>query len=550
MPTPHRHGTGRGARPPWQRKARLADAVTGGDQTVASGTASAVEGAERASSNGAPATLPHRADARTGPEPRRDIRARTPYLTLFLASRDGYRKLARVASLLLIDLLGLAAAILSALALDGALEGDLDAGGWFAEAGDYLPLAILITILLFSGAGLYGPRETRPGPTRIVVALLQVTVASLAFSIVTGAEIGTYWLFGAGFAFAAAYVAGLRHLYQRTTGRILSSLGFRRRAALVGTGERIEVIGQEISREAGSSYEMVGYFSLDDRPVDELRDLGGLEDLPERLGQHAIEEVVIAGSEIPQNQAVRLIDECHARGVRVRVAPSTIEVMTRGAQLVPGQAVPLLEVRPPAFDGFDFVAKRTFDFLVAGIGLVVLSPGMALIALLIKATSRGPVLHRGLRPGMGGRSFRCLKFRTMYQDAEGRQSEVEHLNEAAGAIFKIRDDPRITPIGRFLRRNSLDELPQLINVLRGDMSLVGPRPLPLRDHARLEEWHRRRYLVLPGITGLWQISGRSNLGFDDMVRLDFLYLERWSIMLDVTILLKTVPAVIRRRGAY
>jgi exopolysaccharide biosynthesis polyprenyl glycosylphosphotransferase len=531
---------------------RLAYALEGGDQTAVSEgaeSAPAIDGAGRASSNGVPAALPDRANAGVGARPRRDIRAGIPYLTL-LASRDGYRKLARVVSLLLIDLLGLAAAILSALAVEGALAGDLDAGGWFAEAGDYLPLGFLITILLFAGAGLYGPRETRPGSAKIVMTLLQVTAVSLVFSLVTGAEVGTYWLFGTGFAFAAAYVTGLRLLYQRWTGRILTSLGFRRRAALVGSGERIEVIGQEISREAGSSYEMVGYFSLDGRPVEELRDLGDIGDLPLQIGQHAIEEVVIAGSDISQEQAARLIDACHARGVRVRLAPSTIEVMTGGAKLVPGQAVPLLEVKPPAFDGFDFIVKRTFDVLVAGLGLVLLSPGMALIALLVKATSRGPVLHRGVRPGVGGRRFRCLKFRTMYQDAEGRQSEFEHLNEAGGAIFKIRDDPRITPIGRFLRRNSIDELPQLINVLRGDMSLVGPRPLPLRDHARLEEWHRRRYLVLPGMTGLWQISGRSNLGFDDMVRLDFLYMQRWSIWLDVTILLKTVPAVIRRRGAY
>ena len=138
----------------------------------------------------------------------------------------------------------------------------------------------------------------------------------------------------------------------------------------------------------------------------------------------------------------------------------------------------------------------------------------------------------------------------MYEGAEHRQQELEPLNEASGAIFKIRDDPRLTPVGRFLRRNSIDELPQLINVLRGQMSLVGPRPLPLRDHERLEDWHHRRYCVLPGITGLWQVSGRSNLTFDDMVRLDFLYIERWSLLLDLTVLLKTIPAVVRRRGAY
>jgi lipopolysaccharide/colanic/teichoic acid biosynthesis glycosyltransferase len=151
---------------------------------------------------------------------------------------------------------------------------------------------------------------------------------------------------------------------------------------------------------------------------------------------------------------------------------------------------------------------------------------------------------------MGGVPFPCLKFRTMYHDADRRQAELEERNEATGALFKMREDPRITRVGRMLRRFSLDELPQLINVLRGQMSLVGPRPLPQRDFDRLEDWHKKRYLVLPGITGLWQVSGRSDLDFDDLVRLDFLYLERWSVFLDLTILVKTVPAVFLRRGAF
>ena len=146
--------------------------------------------------------------------------------------------------------------------------------------------------------------------------------------------------------------------------------------------------------------------------------------------------------------------------------------------------------------------------------------------------------------------FDCFKFRTMYRDADAQQQELEALNEADGALFKIRDDPRMTPVGRFLRRFSLDELPQLFNVVRGEMSLVGPRPLPSRDYARLEDWHKKRYLVMPGITGLWQVSGRSDLDFDDLVRLDFLYLERWSVFLDLSILVKTVPAVFLRRGSY
>jgi lipopolysaccharide/colanic/teichoic acid biosynthesis glycosyltransferase len=212
--------------------------------------------------------------------------------------------------------------------------------------------------------------------------------------------------------------------------------------------------------------------------------------------------------------------------------------------------VPLLEVKPPVLEGFDFAVKRTFDFVIAGFFTVILAPLMGFIALMIKLTSSGPILHRSPRPGIGGEPFDCLKFRTMYEDAEQRQDELEGLNEQSGALFKIRDDPRVTPVGRLLRRFSLDELPQLINVLRGEMSLVGPRPLPMRDDKLMADWHRRRYLVLPGLTGLWQVSGRSELDFDDMVRLDFLYLERWSVLLDFVILLKTVPAVLRRHGAY
>jgi lipopolysaccharide/colanic/teichoic acid biosynthesis glycosyltransferase len=179
-----------------------------------------------------------------------------------------------------------------------------------------------------------------------------------------------------------------------------------------------------------------------------------------------------------------------------------------------------------------------------------MAPGLLAIALAVKLTSHGPVLYRSVRPGMGSKPFNCLKFRTMREGADQNQDELEQFNELSGALFKIKDDPRVTRVGRFLRNFSMDELPQLINVLRGEMSLVGPRPLPMRDYERLAEWHKKRYLVLPGITGLWQVSGRSNLDFDDLVRLDFLYLEQWTMVLDLSILLKTIPAVLTRRGAY
>jgi lipopolysaccharide/colanic/teichoic acid biosynthesis glycosyltransferase len=212
--------------------------------------------------------------------------------------------------------------------------------------------------------------------------------------------------------------------------------------------------------------------------------------------------------------------------------------------------VPLFELKPPVFDGIDFAVKRTFDIVGASLLALFLSPVLLASALAIKLSSRGPIIYRSSRPGIGGLPFDCLKFRTMYRDADERQAELEPHNEASGPLFKMKDDPRVTRAGRMLRRFSLDELPQLVNVLRGEMSLVGPRPLPQRDFDQLEDWHKKRYLVLPGMTGLWQVSGRSELDFDDLVRLDFLYLERWSPFLDLTILVKTIPAVLSRRGAF
>jgi exopolysaccharide biosynthesis polyprenyl glycosylphosphotransferase len=247
---------------------------------------------------------------------------------------------------------------------------------------------------------------------------------------------------------------------------------------------------------------------------------------------------------------VELVDLCRRRGVTVQVAPSTMEILIDRAEFVPGETVPLFRLRPPVFEGIDYALKRTFDLVISTVLLLALSPVLLVVAIAIKLTSSGPVIYRSARPGMAGRPFDCFKFRTMREHSDQIQADLESLNEQTGALFKIRQDPRLTTVGRFLRRFSLDELPQLVNVVRGEMSLVGPRPLPMRDFHRLEEWHKKRYLVLPGITGLWQVSGRSELDFDDLVRLDFLYLERWSIMLDLSILLKTIPAVLSRRGAF
>jgi lipopolysaccharide/colanic/teichoic acid biosynthesis glycosyltransferase len=187
---------------------------------------------------------------------------------------------------------------------------------------------------------------------------------------------------------------------------------------------------------------------------------------------------------------------------------------------------------------------------MASLLLLLLSPLLLLGALAVKLEDRGPILHRSRRVGLEETEFTCFKLRTMHIGADAVQAELEARNEADGALFKIRADPRVTRVGRVLRRLSIDELPQLVNVLRGEMSLVGPRPLPLRDYQLLSDMHKKRYLVLPGLTGLWQVSGRSDLTFDDLIRLDFFYIETWSIWLDLTIIAKTVPVVLSRRGAF
>lgn len=194
--------------------------------------------------------------------------------------------------------------------------------------------------------------------------------------------------------------------------------------------------------------------------------------------------------------------------------------------------------------------KRGLDLVVAASALVLLAPVLAAIAVAVRRDSPGPALYVDWRVGLGQRPFRCFKFRTMRVDAPALQKDLEEINECGGVLFKIREDPRITRVGLALRKSSLDELPQLVNVLRGEMSLVGPRPLPARDVARMEPWHLQRHLVTPGLTGLWQVDGRSKLDFDDMIRLDLDYIEGWTPGTDLTILVRTVRVVFAADGAY
>jgi exopolysaccharide biosynthesis polyprenyl glycosylphosphotransferase len=482
--------------------------------------------------------------------PQRDVRAKRPPLFSFVLRLETLRRIARVVSLLILDFVGVTAALFSALMFKLIVQGNPDTHAAWEETRHWLAFAYLITVLMFARADLYAERARRPGFAKITTALFQATVIALVFALANGEHFSSYYIFYGSLFLGSIYISALRAAHTKFTGWILAQAGYRRRAVLVGSGKHLEDVAHALAGRARTAVEVVGYFSLTPRPQNGLRSLGGLDQLPEVLAQERVQEVIIADPEFPQERAVELVDVCHQRGVAVHIAPSTMEILIDRAEFIPGQTVPLFTLRPPVFEGIDFALKRAFDLVMSIAGLVILSPFLGLIALAVRVSSRGPVIYRSVRPGMAGKPFHCFKFRTMREHADQVQDDLESLNEKSGALFKIRQDPRLTPIGGFLRRYSLDELPQLVNVVRGDMSLVGPRPLPMRDFERLEEWHKKRYLVLPGITGLWQVSGRSELDFDDLVRLDFLYLERWSVLLDLQILLKTIPAMLSRREAF
>ena len=480
-----------------------------------------------------------------------DIRSTRPFFGPATQLRALTRRLASVAALAAIDLTGLGAALYAALLLREVYYGrSVDWSSLWSSETDWLPFLVLITLLVFAQAGLYAERERRPGFGRIASSLLLVAVVTLAFGVGTGHRFSTYGLAPTALVLAVSLVAAGRAAYDVATRRLLRGLGVRRHAVLVGAGEHLAHLYETLgSARGGIEYEFLGAVSPTADGVP-LPVLGDLRALPRILATRPVDELIVTDSDVGERELLELVEHAHRRGVKVRIAPKTTQLLTERVDYLPGQGMPLFELRPPAFIGSDWFLKRSFDLVVSTLVVVLGLPLWLTIAVAVKLSSRGPVIYRDRRIGLGEREFAMLKFRTMYADAERRQAELEAANEASGPLFKIRSDPRITPVGAFLRRFSLDEVPQVLNVLRGEMSLVGPRPLPLRDYEKLDDWHRKRYHVLPGITGLWQISGRSNLGFDDLVRLDFYYLEHWSIWLDVSILVKTIPAVVGARGAY
>jgi len=488
--------------------------------------------------------LPERSDGVSpervaGARPSDDARSGKPYL-LTGAPHALIRRGASVLALVTVDVGGLIIGLYAALAVR-AFVVDPHPVLWgliWDQETNWLPFLILVLILVFWRAGLYARRELREGVGRVVGAVFLVAALSLAFAVGSGQHVTTLGLYVVGALFVSAAIALFRASYEQLTGEILRAAGVRRRAVLVGTAAQRDRLRSGLgAAQAGIDYAFVG--ELDPDASD--NEIFAVDDL---------DDVIVADMGISEERLLEIVDAAHRRAVKVRIAPRTTELLVERGEYVPGLGVPLFELRPPIFAGADWTLKRSFDLVVSALIVVVGLPIWVVIAAAIKLTSRGPVFYADPRIGLGEQEFRMLKFRTMVADADRQQQQLERENEATGALFKIRRDPRVTSVGRALRRLSLDEVPNVINVLRGQMSLVGPRPLPVRDYERLEGWHRRRYNVLPGITGLWQIGGRSDLAFDDLVRLDFYYLENWSIWLDISILFRTPAAILSRRGAY
>ena len=323
------------------------------------------------------------------------------------------------------------------------------------------------------------------------------------------------------------------------------------RVLVVGTGSVGRTIVRNIVAQPELGYQVVGL--VDDERSDDLGRFGWLgktEDIPALVYEHDVDEVIIALPSASHQKISEILLACDQQQVSFRIVPDFYQLSLNQLDVVELNGIPLIGVRETPLQGSNLVLKRLLDVLISATLLVLAAPLMAVIAVAIRLDSPGPVLVRQTRLGRYGKPFGFYKFRSMCQDADRRLSDLLAHNEAKGPIFKMRRDPRITRVGRVIRRLSLDEIPQLINILQGDMSLVGPRPPFPWEVEQYADWHRKRLEVPQGLTGLSQINGRSDLPFDESALLDLWYIDNWSLGLDLKILLRTVPAVLMGKGAY
>ena len=324
------------------------------------------------------------------------------------------------------------------------------------------------------------------------------------------------------------------------------------RTLVVGDNTVGRMIMQALAGRPHLGYEVAGFLATDGQTdFGRFHRLGTPDELERVIHQERIAQVVIALPSTSHEAIMRIVNHCRRHGVQFRLVPDLYEMSLGRLDIDTVSGIPLMGMKDHAIQGVNFVIKRLLDVVIALVLLALSSWLFAALALLILIEDRGcSPFYRQTRVGRGGREFRMLKFRSMRPGADQQLTQLLEYNEAEGPIFKMRDDPRRTHVGAFMRRWSLDELPQLWNVVMGDMSLVGPRPATPREVAQYEEWQLHRLDTLPGITGLWQVSGRSELGFSEQVLMDIMYIENWSLGLDLRILLRTVPAVLSGKGAF
>jgi exopolysaccharide biosynthesis polyprenyl glycosylphosphotransferase len=414
-----------------------------------------------------------------------------------------------------------------------------------------LVIAPIVVLVVFSAFRLYSAHQLASAEEfrRVLLAVTLVVTSSVTLFVwsetsFTRLWIVLSWLLAIVLALANRY--GWRRFMRHARGRGRLIL----RTLIVGVNDEAGRVATAMAGHA-EGFVPVGYVCADQwgRPTMDIPMVGHLDDLERLIDDYRVDCLFVAATGVNADHVARVSKAARRTGIEVRVTAVLQDVLSTRITPQPLGGVMALGLRPVRLSGVQALAKRVFDIAVTLVLGVLLLPAFVVIAVAVKLTSSGSVFFTQERVGLRGRPFRLLKFRTMVAGAEGMVDTLLDLNEATGPLFKIKDDPRITPVGKVLRKWSLDELPQLINVARGDMSLVGPRPPLAKEVADYEEWMMSRLEVRPGITGLWQVSGRSDLPFEEYVRLDLFYIENWSLAYDLFILAKTIPIVLSAKGA-
>ncbi|WP_432891807.1 sugar transferase [Kribbella sp. CA-245084] len=439
----------------------------------------------------------------------------------------------------------------AALALVARFGASINLG--YFVLGALLPIAWIACVALQRG---YETRYFGTGPEEfrsIIRAAVALTAVVAITSYATKSEVARGFVILAVPTTCIAAMVGRWFLHRQISWRRFAGRCMRR-VLVVGRNDQVMTLTRHLEERPADGYVVVAScLPRGDVFEDaEFERLGRTEmDILAGVDQFDVEVVAVAADpELAGHSLRKLSWALEQRGVELIVSPGIVEVAGPRISIRPVAGLSLLHLERPSVSGGPHMLKTIFDRVVGCLLLLGISPILLVTALLVKLTSRGPVLFRQIRVGRGGEQFQMLKFRTMVADAEARKAELHALNQGNGILFKMRDDPRITKVGKYLRRFSIDELPQLVNVLRGDMSLVGPRPPLPAEVAQYAIDDARRMLVKPGLTGLWQVSGRSDLTWEESMRLDLRYADNWSIALDLLILWKTARAVLGSDGAY